>query len=254
MIMADKIIELRKKNGWSQEELAEKLGVSRQSVSKWESAQSVPDLKKILTMSEIFGVSTDYLLKDEVEDTGEPGPDAVGDPPLRKVSMEQASDFLRITESIAGKMAFGVMLCILSPITLIMMAAASEVKGFPLSEDSAAGVGLVTLILMITAAVAIFITQDNKLKPYKFLDHEDIDTEYGVEGMVKEKLAATESLEKWRKKYARGQISSAYCSAYFPYCPFSPRLFSTTRSATWQQRAALPRCSASVPSAYCCLP
>lgn len=193
MIMADKIIELRKKNGWSQEELAEKLGVSRQSVSKWESAQSVPDLKKILTMSEIFGVSTDYLLKDEVEDTGEPEPDAVGDPPLRKVSMEQASDFLRITESIAGKMAFGVMLCILSPITLIMMAAASEVKGFPLSEDSAAGVGLVTLILMITAAVAIFITQDNKLKPYKFLDHEDIDTEYGVEGMVKEKLAATES-------------------------------------------------------------
>ena len=63
MILADKIIELRKKNGWSQEELAEKVGVSRQSVSKWEGALSVPDLDKILLMSQIFGVSTDYLLE-----------------------------------------------------------------------------------------------------------------------------------------------------------------------------------------------
>ena len=64
MILADKIIELRKKNGWSQEELAEMLGVSRQSVSKWEGAQSVPDMNRILKLSEVFGVSTDELLKD----------------------------------------------------------------------------------------------------------------------------------------------------------------------------------------------
>ena len=68
MILADKIIAERKKNGWSQEELAEKLGVTRQSVSKWEGAQSVPDLQRILEMSKIFGVSTDYLLKDDMED------------------------------------------------------------------------------------------------------------------------------------------------------------------------------------------
>ena len=67
MILADKIIDLRKKNGWSQEELAEQLGVSRQSVSKWESGMSVPDLNKIIAMSELFGVSTDYLLG--LEDT-----------------------------------------------------------------------------------------------------------------------------------------------------------------------------------------
>ena len=66
MILADKIIQLRKKNGWSQEELAEKLNVTRQSVSKWESAQSIPDLQKILQLSQIFEVSTDYLLKDEL--------------------------------------------------------------------------------------------------------------------------------------------------------------------------------------------
>lgn len=67
MILADKIIDLRKKAGWSQEELAQQLGVSRQSVSKWEGAQSIPDIDKILQMSRIFGVSTDYLLKDEIE-------------------------------------------------------------------------------------------------------------------------------------------------------------------------------------------
>lgn len=66
MDLADKIIALRKKKGWSQEELAEKTGVSRQAVSKWEGAQSVPDLSKILLLSEIFEVSTDYLLKDDM--------------------------------------------------------------------------------------------------------------------------------------------------------------------------------------------
>ena len=48
VILADKIIELRKKNGWSQEQLAQKLNVTRQSISKWEGAQSVPDLQKII--------------------------------------------------------------------------------------------------------------------------------------------------------------------------------------------------------------
>ena len=59
MILADKITEERKKNGWSQEELANQLGVSRQAVSKWESAGAVPDLQRILQMSELFGVSTE---------------------------------------------------------------------------------------------------------------------------------------------------------------------------------------------------
>ncbi|MBQ1580088.1 MAG: helix-turn-helix transcriptional regulator, partial [Firmicutes bacterium] len=55
MILADKIINLRKREGWSQEELADRLGVSRQSISKWEGAQSIPDMKKILAMADLFG-------------------------------------------------------------------------------------------------------------------------------------------------------------------------------------------------------
>lgn len=63
MNIADRIQHLRKAKGISQEELADKMGVSRQAVSKWESEQSVPDIDKIVLLSDIFEVTTDYLLK-----------------------------------------------------------------------------------------------------------------------------------------------------------------------------------------------
>lgn len=63
MNIADRIQYLRKQKGYSQEELAEKVGVSRQAVSKWESEQSTPDLEKIIAMSDLFEVTTDYILK-----------------------------------------------------------------------------------------------------------------------------------------------------------------------------------------------
>lgn len=63
MNMADRIQYLRKTKGLSQEELANKVGVSRQAVSKWESGQGTPDIEKIITMSELFEVTTDYILK-----------------------------------------------------------------------------------------------------------------------------------------------------------------------------------------------
>ena len=63
MNIADRILYLRKSKGISQEELADKVGVSRQAVSKWESEQSMPDVEKIIIMSDYFNVTTDYILK-----------------------------------------------------------------------------------------------------------------------------------------------------------------------------------------------
>ena len=63
MNMADRMQYLRKAKGISQEELADKIGVSRQAVSKWESEQSTPDLEKVIIMSDFFEVTTDYILK-----------------------------------------------------------------------------------------------------------------------------------------------------------------------------------------------
>ena len=111
MILADKIITLRKKNGWSQEELAEKVGVSRQAISKWESAQSVPDLDKILRMSEIFGVTTDFLLKDEMEEETSGvieedfGENAEAD---RFVDLNEANAFMALEEKASLWVAAGV--------------------------------------------------------------------------------------------------------------------------------------------------
>ena len=69
MNISEKILKLRKEKGLSQEAFAEILGVSRQSVSKWESNGALPDIDKIIAMSKLFGVSTDYLLKDEETET-----------------------------------------------------------------------------------------------------------------------------------------------------------------------------------------
>ena len=202
MILAEKIAQLRKMSGMSQEELAEKLQVSRQSISKWESAQSVPDLKRILDMAEHFGVSTDTLLKDEMElavggEPAESGSAGEALPALRQISMEEANSFLSLKTVSAGRIALGVMLCILSPIALIMLSAAAETGMLGLSETQAAGIGLTALILLIGCAVALFITCGMKMQQWEFIEKEPIETAYGVSGIVKERM------EKHRPKNAR---------------------------------------------------
>lgn len=64
-MIGEKIAELRRQNNMSQEELAERLGISRQSVSKWESGQSLPDIEKLPILSDLFHVSIDYLVKED---------------------------------------------------------------------------------------------------------------------------------------------------------------------------------------------
>ena len=193
MILADKIIELRKKEGWSQEELAEKLSVTRQSVSKWEGAQSIPDLDKVVQMSRLFGVTTDYLLKDELE-IAEPTMTNADDrqPPLRRVTMAEASDYLALRRAAAPKMALATMLCVFSPIALIGLGGLSElsVSAFRITEGAAGGIGLCVLIVLVAIAVALFISCGNKAKEYEFLEKEPFETEYGVTGMVKERQKA----------------------------------------------------------------
>ena len=193
MILADKIIENRKKNGWSQEELANKLGVSRQSVSKWESAQAVPDLKKILQLSEVFGVSTDYLIKDEFEEAPaqELMPVEKGiEETIRNVSMEEASTFLESNETASRLISTGVMICILSPVILILLSGLAEQGRIPIDVSVAEASGTALLLIMVAAAVGIFIREGMRGKKYEYLERIAIDTDYGVDGMVKERRDA----------------------------------------------------------------
>ena len=68
MTFSEKLMDLRRKAGLSQEQLADRLGVTRQSVSKWESGTAMPELVKLISLSDIFGVSVDYLVKDYLEE------------------------------------------------------------------------------------------------------------------------------------------------------------------------------------------
>lgn len=125
MILGEKIANLRKQNGWSQEELAEMMNVSRQSVSKWEGSQSVPDLDRILQLARLFSVTTDYLLKDEAEITEFVAEDA-GSGSSRVVSLQEANEYLALRKEAAPKIALGVFLCIISPICMLILGALSE--------------------------------------------------------------------------------------------------------------------------------
>lgn len=188
MILANKIIALRKKAGWSQEDLADQLGVSRQSVSKWEGAQSIPNMDKIVQMSRIFGVSTDYLLKDELCDedpivsVSEEGRD------VRRVSMEEASNYLSLRRRMAPRMAIATFLCVLSPVLLMMLAALSEVPDSGVSENLASAIGLCTMFGLVAVSVGLFISCGSKTREFSFLDGVGFETEYGVEGMLRDRM------------------------------------------------------------------
>lgn len=185
MILADKIIRLRKKNGWSQEELAYKMNVSRQAVSKWEAAQTTPDLEKILQLGNLFGVTTDYLLKDELVD--EEFVEGVDETPIRKISLAEANDYLEQRKNASVQIAIATLLCIISPILLFLLLAFSECMSIPITENLAVGIGMVALFSLVTIAVVIYIRVAFKNAPYEFLEKEPFETEYGVTGLAREK-------------------------------------------------------------------
>lgn len=199
MIFADKLIKLRKKNGWSQEELAEQMNVTRQSVSKWEGAQSVPDIEKMIKLSNLFEVSIDYLLKDEIEEE-EQIEVLENTSPIRRVSMEEASKFLDIKKKTSKSIAYATFLCILSPIALLILGAISESSQYSLKENVAGGVGVIILLGIVTIATVIFISSGNKTAEFEYIEKDVFETEYGVDGMVKKRK------EEYKDIYNRNNI------------------------------------------------
>lgn len=212
MIFADKVIRLRKRNGWSQEELANKMDVSRQAVSKWEAAQTVPDIEKILKLASLFGVTTDYLLKDEIENeeyTGDGSEEAV-----KKVTLEQAGKYLEQRKEASSKIAAATFLCVLSPLTLIVLGVLSESGKIALSENAAGAIGLAVLFGLVAVAVAIFIMTGAKNAPFEFLEKEPFEVEYGVTGMVKERR------EAYKYEYTKRNVIGAVLCILSPVALF----------------------------------
>ena len=195
MTLADKIINLRKQNGWSQEELAEKLGVTRQSVSKWESAGAVPDIAKILQMSELFGVTTDYLLKDNEEETeAAPKTESEKSDGARLVEKAEAQGYLEASRAAAGKIALGVLLCIISPIALLLLIGAAGAGLITaISEDICVLIGIVALLLIVAAAVMIFIFFGSPLSKFDYMEEEPVKLSESARAYVAGEKDAAES-------------------------------------------------------------
>lgn len=169
MNLADKIMCLRKKKGWSQEELASRLDVSRQSVSKWESDVSTPEMDKILELSRLFNVTTDYLLKDSITeydlriDTAE----EVIKPTL--VSRSEVDDYLSGVHLFSNQIAIGVSLCILAVISLIFLSGTTETTNIFTSDNVQLASGLIAMFVLIAIAVGLFIAAGLKQEKYKYL-------------------------------------------------------------------------------------
>ncbi len=202
MSLAEKIILQRKRNGWSQEELADRLEVSRQSVSKLESGLSNPELDKILAMSLLFDVSTDYLLKNDACATRTEGdtlhdpsekevtPDAERADTVRDVSAEEVERVIALSTFLSWHVAIGVLLCIVSPVVLIFCAGLSE-AGI-LSETVSVCVGLLSLFTHVAVAVALFIPSGIRSEKLEYLDTEQIRLQDDVSIALKARAAEYE--------------------------------------------------------------
>lgn len=180
MIIAEKIMSLRKQYGWSQEELADLIGVSRQSVSKWESAASIPDIQKIIKMSEVFGVSIDYLLKDEidlpetsqVEKTSDIGADSESS--VKSVSLEEANDYLDATHKQALRTARAVALFIISPGLYIAVGEMNGDHGESFIYSPLLMIAFAAVLILIGIGVAMLIKSHFSMSKYEYLSKEEI--------------------------------------------------------------------------------
>ena len=148
MKLADKLFELRKEKGWSQEKLAEQINVSRQSISKWESGQALPELEKIVELSKIFRVTTDYLL---LEDSDKPE--------IKSILSEDEKD--RYYKEVKSYGFWQVLYIFVSVLAIFLFFAGSI---FP-----AKFTGLVWLTFFLLVASAMAINKALKIKE-KYLD------------------------------------------------------------------------------------
>ena len=195
MILAEKIVRLRKQVGWSQEELAEKMNVSRQSVSKWESTNSIPDLNRIIILAELFDVSTDFLLRDENEAFD--SHDENKKPVIIQISLEQAAKYIENKMEVSALITKGVILCLCSVVPLFFFLAMAETNRLNLTGNIATAIGVVCIVVMVSMGINFFLRANQYESDIAVIDNEAFELAYGVHGVFNEKLT------KFRPTYNR---------------------------------------------------
>lgn len=175
MKLCDKIIHLRKQQGWSQEELSEYLGVSRQSVSKWESGTSTPELDRIVQLCALFGLTADALIRDDLDLDGSEETAKNGKPLL---SLQEAYAYLADHQIAARKIALGNAACVASPAVLIALGGVSDIL--------CTAIGLPVLFLMVAFGVWLFINAGAITGRYRHIEKRKFTPAPGVTAWARE--------------------------------------------------------------------
>lgn len=183
MTISNKILHLRKKLGYTQEELADKLNVSRQSISKWESGHSIPDIDKIMIMAKLFSVSIDYLLRDEIEVTDIEDNLMNSEDRCNLVTIETANDFNSIYKKHSIMNATAVFLCIIAAIPLLLL---NAILGNKINENITYSIGISLILILVVIAIGLFIYSENLIAEYKYIISGKFELSYNVEGIIKE--------------------------------------------------------------------
>ncbi len=225
MKLAEKIYQERRKLGLSQEQFAERMDISRQAVSKWESGQSMPDLDKVVAMSQIFGVSTDYLLKEEdnaqaedyhteymedMSDDFDSNKEQENNPsyetqeshiPLKELSVEEVASYQKTHIASTKQIALGVFLCIigivLTELTMLLSVTLFSVNGDALEEFP--------MLICVTIAVALFVPAGMALSKYEYMEKIPFALPQG------EKARLEVEMESFQRKFAAGITAGIVC-------------------------------------------
>lgn len=209
MDTGQKIYNLRKQYGYSQEELAEKLNVSRQSISKWENGSSTPEITKIVELSNLFNVTTDYLLKEDLRindkvslnkgereiykelNANKERVSSNTESETRKtktLDSTEADEYIYNKKEYGKKIALGVMFCILAPIAPILF---SSYNIFNSNENAIINsIGIIIFFVFIVMAVRIFIYANLNSSEWDLTNYDDVLLDSSAESNIKEQYNA----------------------------------------------------------------
>ena len=177
MRLGQKITELRKKNNLSQESLAEKMNVSRQAVSKWESDQSIPDIEKIVSLSELFGVTTDYLLKSGAPSFEIKTADIPAEDKLPILPDELVQKYLSTAKKSSKLRALSIALAIFSPACISFC---SAISGFLIGVSDKMQliislIGFAATIVVLAISFGLLIYTFLIMREFKHLNKQNFD-------------------------------------------------------------------------------
>ena len=212
MALAENIIKLRKQANWSQEALAAQIGVSRQSVSKWESGHSTPDIAHILTLATLFEVSTDKLLGAATHLPAQLKPmDAETCESSAYLEHATGQAFLEHKTINAATISEGVIWCIAGPSALFLLLALSHALPALLSKPVATGLGLVALLGLIGKGASFLTTALTQQDQAPQLPNVPFNVSESVKAALEQQL--NRELPIIRRRLSAGLVMFVLCSA-----------------------------------------